>query len=556
MAEPFVWRSGGAETQAARARRRIAEALLERGTSYEPVQHWAQGLARVANALQGGYMMGEERERELKFEKDAREIALSHPALSGASYGGTAPVTSDGVPKSIGPGSIGGPSNLDKIYQNDEPSPLDPPSGADRDLAVRTVIAEAGNQPPEGQLAVANVIRKRAIDGRYGGDTPTGVVTARNQFEPWNTEGGRGRMAAIDPNSAQYRLASALVDQAYMGTADPTGGATHFYAPKAQAALGRQPPSWDNGTGRDIGDHRFFGGAGGQQAQAPAAPQMPEAVAAYVRRAIANPQTRAMGLQLLQQYAKPTDANLKVIGKGPDGAEQYGWVDERTRTVVPFTPPKPQRPADSVIPPAPPGVSEAIWQKEQSERKAREGMPATFEDSAKLRREVQDLPSYKNLAQAAPVYRSMTEAAGRDTRAADVNLIYGMAKIMDPTSVVRESEMTVAQAVATLPQQIGATIQSQLNSTGRLTPEVRAAIMQEARSRVSAYKGLFDQDAGMYRGISERNRMNVADIVPDFGEFKEWTPTAPPLTGADVLTPKPPGTGKMIWDPQRGLVPK
>ena len=152
-----------------------------------------------------------------------------------------------------------------------------------------------------------------------------------------------------------------------------------------------------------------------------------------------------------------------------------------------------------------------------------------------LRKEVQGLPSYKNITQAAPVYKSMLDAAGRDNRAADVNMIYGMAKIMDPTSVVRESEMTIAQAVATLPQQLQSTVMSQLTSSGRLSPEVRAAIMQEAHSRVMAYKGMFDQDAGQYRGIAQRHRMNLADVLPDFGEFQQYK--APSRAGGPATNP-------------------
>ena len=151
-------------------------------------------------------------------------------------------------------------------------------------------------------------------------------------------------------------------------------------------------------------------------------------------------------------------------------------------------------------------------------------MPASSEDTSKLRNEIQGLPSYKNIAQAAPVYKSMLEAAGRDTRAADVNMIYGMAKIMDPGSVVRESEMSVAQAIATLPQQLQAAVKSQLTESGRLTPELRQAIMQEAHSRIGAYQSMFDQDAGMYRGIAQRGRMNEADVLPTFGPYEQFKP--------------------------------
>lgn len=141
-----------------------------------------------------------------------------------------------------------------------------------------------------------------------------------------------------------------------------------------------------------------------------------------------------------------------------------------------------------------------------------------------LRKEIQDLPSYKNIAQSAPVYKSMLSAASRDNRAADVNLIYGFAKLMDPGSVVRESEMTIAQAISTLPQHLQASISSQLQATGRLSPEVRAAIMQEAHSRVSAYDDMFKQDSTQFQGIAQRRRMNLQDVIPNFGEFKPWEP--------------------------------
>ena len=40
--------------------------------------------------------------------------------------------------------------------------------------------------------------------------------------------------------------------------ADPTGGATHFYAPAAQAQLGREPPAWATGVPTVIGGHNFY----------------------------------------------------------------------------------------------------------------------------------------------------------------------------------------------------------------------------------------------------------------------------------------------------------
>lgn len=138
-----------------------------------------------------------------------------------------------------------------------------------RDLAIRTIIGEAANQGDAGQAAVAAVLKNRsAASGRPIADE----ALAKNQFEPWNTEASRNKLLAIDPNSDQYKNVGQIYDSVLSGQmADPTGGATHFYAPKAQAALNRPKPAWDNGTGAAIGDHLFFklpyGGGGAKPTQ-------------------------------------------------------------------------------------------------------------------------------------------------------------------------------------------------------------------------------------------------------------------------------------------------
>jgi hypothetical protein len=252
----------------------------------------------------------------------------------------------------------------------------------------------------------------------------------------------------------------------------------------------------------------------------------PPDVQARVRQALENRSNpagqriaRGLGGQILaermKQSLKPPEYG--VIDKDEFGNDRRGWINPNTRELTPASPPS--------IP--------------------------NFVDTKKLRDEVRDLPSYKNLTQAAPVYKSMYEAAGRDNRAADVNLIYGMAKIMDPGSVVRESEMTVAQAVATLPQQLQSTIMSQLNSTGRLSPEVRASIMQEAHSRISAYQGTFDTDMGMYRSIAQQGRFNPSHVIPSFGPFEQFKAT-PPAGGAG----SPPPAGGQGAAPPQGAAPR
>ena len=131
----------------------------------------------------------------------------------------------------------------------------------DFDHVVRTVYGEAAGEPELGQQAVAAVIANRA---RQSGRTHTDVVKAPWQFEPWMTR--RRELESLDPSSDKYQSIARSIFPILNGDVDdPTQGATHFYSPRVQRALGRRAPAWDNGTGVDLGNHRFFNlGYGGK----------------------------------------------------------------------------------------------------------------------------------------------------------------------------------------------------------------------------------------------------------------------------------------------------
>src|SRR5262245_21434078 len=88
-------------------------------------------------------------------------------------------------------------------------------------------------------------------------------------------------MLGYDPNSTAYQRAAAAVDRAFGGN-DPTEGATHFYSPVSQQALGRLPPPWARGEPIVIGGHNFYAPEGrvaaAQSASQPASQPTPQAV--------------------------------------------------------------------------------------------------------------------------------------------------------------------------------------------------------------------------------------------------------------------------------------
>lgn len=133
------------------------------------------------------------------------------------------------------------------------------------DAMVRTVYGEAGG--PDEHPWIAAVIANRA---KASGKDFTDVVLEEGQFEPWGDAKARKRMEALSPSSPEYQTIAANIKSVLEGE-DPTGGATHFYAPGAQASLGREKPEWDDGSGVQVGKSLFFrnpGSGGGTDLEA------------------------------------------------------------------------------------------------------------------------------------------------------------------------------------------------------------------------------------------------------------------------------------------------
>lgn len=224
---------------------------------------------------------------------------------------------------------------------------------SDRDAIVRTVYGEADRESPEGQRAVAAVIRNRANQAGLTPEQITQQNDGRNwQFEPWGDPAARARMEAI-PQRRFDQIAGTVAPVIEQGL-DPTGGATHFYAPKAQAALGRPAPRWDDGTGTDLGNHRFFahGYGPGGGAPAPSAATIiaqgggegpPVQAAQGGQRFLANEPPAAGRFTAPPAQVAPVPAQPGGVKVGPAGAtianETRGrpLVDDRDRDKIDTT---------------------------------------------------------------------------------------------------------------------------------------------------------------------------------------------------------------------------
>jgi hypothetical protein len=589
----FTWGPGGSQMtpEEIAVQRKVAQAMMAQGSDYSPVQSWSQGAARVAQAIFGGMQARDANEA-------AKANAASETALIGSLFSGGAPTNilpPAAAAAATAPAAAASPA-VAASNPDQDPAPITfrpgitAPTG---DAASAIASIESG-----GKYDLLGPVTKTG-DRAYGKYQVMGAnVPAWTKAHLGQAMTPEQFLASPEAQDAVFKGQFGQYAQKY----GPEGAAKAWFAgergmnnPNARDQLGTTVQSYADRFSKAYGGlpYQVAGPAVAAPAAAitetAAAPQAVQTVAAAAPAAGVNPRImaamaspyisdgtkRVLGIMLQQQMSqgevKTIDLGNKVLmtdqrgnvireiakgepNKGPEfgvigkdafGNEQYGWRDPRDKSTTPVS--APQGAAQPTITgsdgkpiPVPPGIDPKVIRDAASKRIAEESMPASSDTTSKLRNEIQGLPSYKNIAQAAPVYKSMLDAAARDNRAADVNMIYGMAKIMDPGSVVRESEMTVAQAVATLPQQLQAAIKSQLAESGRLTPEIRAAIMTEARSRIGAYQAMFDQDANMYRGIAQRGRMNEADVLPSFGPFDEFKPpaAAPSPAAIDDLVKK------------------
>lgn len=138
--------------------------------------------------------------------------------------------------------------------------------------------------------------------------------------------------------------------------------------------------------------------------------------------------------------------------------------------------------------------------------------PKLPETETKLRAEFEGDASVKTYRTVVPTYNAMVDAAKRDNKASDLNIVYGLAKLMDPTSVVRESEFAMAAQAGNFGERIQGLV-NMISGGGRLVPELRAQLLDEAKSRVDAYKATHDQVANQYRSLAKQYLVKPENVI-------------------------------------------
>lgn len=157
-----------------------------------------------------------------------------------------------------------------------------------------------------------------------------------------------------------------------------------------------------------------------------------------------------------------------------------------------------------------------------------------------LRKEFNDLPQTKKFINAAPAYNAIVDASTRNNKQSDINLVYGLAKLYDPDSVVREGEYDTIAKSQTIPEWLKGQAASLTGQGGRLTPATRAQILQEARGRLSSYETEYNAAKRTYEGIATERGANPQNIfVPITGVGGSSTQKGGGKSGWSIVREKP-----------------
>ena len=131
--------------------------------------------------------------------------------------------------------------------EQEAPQPIIPVAEGEEELLVRLVIAESGNQPYEGQVAVAQVVCDRYVAG-YG-DSITDVIYAENQFAtPYSKDISVYPLASEAVHAVLYEGERAFIETTLFFCNPGRSSASALEWMRTKPYIGT------------IADHEFYGG--------------------------------------------------------------------------------------------------------------------------------------------------------------------------------------------------------------------------------------------------------------------------------------------------------
>lgn len=137
-----------------------------------------------------------------------------------------------------------------------------------------------------------------------------------------------------------------------------------------------------------------------------------------------------------------------------------------------------------------------------------------FDEASKLRTQFRGLPTYENYDVALQTFNSSLSTA--PNAQGDQSLITSYAKMLDPTSAVREGEFETTANTQTMIDQLRAKLAKEfgMDEGGMLTPEGREYVRREMWNLVSnRFRPAFERDRTDYTTLAQRYGYDPMEVV-------------------------------------------
>ncbi len=144
----------------------------------------------------------------------------------------------------------------------------------------------------------------------------------------------------------------------------------------------------------------------------------------------------------------------------------------------------------------------------------------TPKSAMQLRKEFESLPEVKDFKVILPQLVSARKAP--DTGAGDLQMVYTVAKLLDPQSVVRESETAMVLDSTHPMARIFGTANFMLGGNGRLTPGIRKQMLDMLNERALATRRQYDAA-----------RKNFDEYAQQSGFDRQWVTGTHPAASVD-----------------------
>jgi len=149
-------------------------------------------------------------------------------------------------------------------------------------------------------------------------------------------------------------------------------------------------------------------------------------------------------------------------------------------------------------------------------------MSKVYDDESKLRNEFIGQIKAENFTTIRDQYMNLEDASKVGTAPSDMKMIFSYMKMLDPNSIVRESEYATAQNAAGIPQRIIVQYNKALDGQS-LSPQQRSEFLAEARDIWKRKTKTFKATVDTYRELAKNSGFNPSKVVTNIGNVLAYT---------------------------------